>query len=155
MVMPVIAEIKTKSGIVSRVNLPVEIWQKNVDWTFKVNTTEEIDTIVLDPDHVFPDCNESNNTWNSMTGSIEKDIALGGYLGTFSNTNSPIKIVFLKKRGVVFVEITDYPMFKVQLLEKDIFESKEAGLRFEFYETKTGFTMILKDGRKIPFLREK
>jgi hypothetical protein len=155
MAMPVIVEIKTKDGLVSRVKLPVEIWQKNIDWTFKVTTNQEIDTIVLDPDHVFPDCNESNNSWNSLTGSIEKDIALGGYLGTYSNKNSPAKIVFLKKRGVLFVEITDYPMFKVELLEKDIFESKEAGLRFEFYETKTGFTMILKDGRKIPFSREK
>jgi hypothetical protein len=155
MAMPVIVEIKTKTGAVSRVNLPVEIWQRNIDWIFKVNTTEEIETIVLDPDHVFPDCNESNNNWNSVSGNIEKDIPLDGYLGTFSNENSPVKIMFLKKRGSIFVEITDYPMFKVELLEKDIFESKEASLRFEFYETKTGFTMILKDGRKIPFARDK
>ena len=65
MVMPVILEIKTKSGKVSRLKLPVEIWQKNVDWTFKYNSTEEIESVVLDPDHVLPDCNESNNTWKS------------------------------------------------------------------------------------------
>ena len=155
MAMPVVVEIKTKTGLVSRVTLPVEIWQRNIDWTFKVNTTEDIDTIVLDPDHVFPDYNESNNSWNSTTGSVEKDVVLDGYLGTFSNKYSPAKIVFSKKRGQISVEITDYPMFNVELVEKDIFESKEAGLRFEFYETKTGFTMILKDGRKIPFSREK
>ena len=155
MVMPVQVEIKTKNGLVSRVQLPVEIWQRNIYWTFKVNTTEEIETIVLDPDHVFPDCNESNNTWNSKTGVIEKDIMLDGYLGTFSNQNSPAKIVFSKKRGLIFVEITDYPMFKVELIEKDVFESNAAGLRFEFYENKTGFTLILNDGRKIPFAREK
>ena len=63
MVMPVIMDIKTKSGKVTRLKLPVEIWQKNIDWTFKHNSTEEIESIVLDPDHVFPDCNESNNTW--------------------------------------------------------------------------------------------
>jgi hypothetical protein len=65
MVMPVIMEIKTKSGKVTRLKLPVEIWQKNVDWTFKHNSTEEIESVVLDPDHVFPDSNESNNTWKS------------------------------------------------------------------------------------------
>jgi hypothetical protein len=65
MVMPVIMDIKTKSGKVTRVKLPVEIWQKNVDWTFKFNSTEEIESVVLDPDHVFPDCNESNNSWKS------------------------------------------------------------------------------------------
>ena len=65
MVMPVVMDIKTKSGNVTRIKLPVEIWQRNVDWTFKHNSTEEIESIILDPDHVFPDSNESNNTWKS------------------------------------------------------------------------------------------
>ncbi len=66
MAMPVIIDIKTKSGKITRLKLPVEIWQRNVDWTFKHNSTEEIESIVLDPDHVFPDCNERNNTWKSI-----------------------------------------------------------------------------------------
>jgi hypothetical protein len=65
MVMPVVMDIKTKSGKVSRVKLPVEIWQKNIDWTFKYNSTEEIESVVIDPDHVFPDSNENNNSWKS------------------------------------------------------------------------------------------
>jgi len=65
MVMPVILDIKTKSGKITRIKLPVEIWQKNKDWTFKHNSTEAIESVVVDPDHVFPDCNESNNTWRS------------------------------------------------------------------------------------------
>jgi aminopeptidase N len=65
MAMPIIMDIKTKNGKVSRIKLPVEIWQKNKDWTFKYNSTEEIESVVLDPDHVFPDCNERNNTWKS------------------------------------------------------------------------------------------
>ena len=66
MVMPVVLDIKTISGKVSRVKLPVEIWQKNVDWTFKHNSTEEIESVVIDPEHVFPDSNEANNTWKSV-----------------------------------------------------------------------------------------
>jgi hypothetical protein len=65
MAMPVVLDVKTKSGKVTRVKLPVEIWQRNVDWTFKHNSTEEIESVTLDPDHVFPDCNESNNSWKS------------------------------------------------------------------------------------------
>lgn len=65
MAMPVVLDVKTKSGNVTRLKLPVEIWQRNVDWTFKHNSTEEIESIILDPDHVFPDCNESNNSWKS------------------------------------------------------------------------------------------
>ncbi len=63
MAMPVIMDIKTKSGKVTRIKLPVEIWQKIKDWTFKHNSTEEIESVVLDPYHVFPDCNEKNDTW--------------------------------------------------------------------------------------------
>ncbi len=65
MAMPVVIDIKSKSGKVTRVKLPVEIWQKNVDWTFKHNSSEEIESVTLDPDHDFPDCNESNNSWKS------------------------------------------------------------------------------------------
>lgn len=65
MAMPVVLEIKTKSGKVSRLKLPVEIWQKNVDWSFKYNSSEEIESVIIDPDHVLPDCNENNNTWKS------------------------------------------------------------------------------------------
>lgn len=155
MAMPVNLEVKTKSGKVNRVKLPVEIWQRNIDWTFKYDSNEEIESITIDPDHVFPDSNESNNSWASATGIVEKDVVLDSYLGTFANKYNPIKIVFLKKRGIINVEITDYPMFKVELIAKDTFESKEAGLKFEFYETKNGFNMVLSDGQKIPFVREK
>jgi hypothetical protein len=65
MVMPVIMDIKTKSGKVTRIKLPVEIWQKNVDWTFKHNSIEEIESVIIDPDHVFPDSTVSNNIWKS------------------------------------------------------------------------------------------
>lgn len=65
MAMPVILEIKTKSGKSDRILLPVEIWQRNIDWTFKYNSIEEIESVTIDPDHIFPDSNESNNTWKS------------------------------------------------------------------------------------------
>ena len=51
MPMPVILDVKTKSGKVTRVNLPVEIWQRNNVWTFKHDSTEEIESITIDPDH--------------------------------------------------------------------------------------------------------
>ena len=104
---------------------------------------------------MFPDSNESNNIWILATGIIEKDVVLDDYLGTFSNNNNPIKIVFKKITGVIHVEISDYPKFKVKPIAKDTFESKEAGVKFEFDENKTKLNMILKDGQKIPFTREK
>lgn len=65
MPMPVILEIKTKSGKVSRLNLPVEVWQRNKQWTFMYPSDEEIASVVSDPDKVLPDSNSANNSWTS------------------------------------------------------------------------------------------
>ena len=64
MAMPVILEIKTVSGKTSRINLPVEVWERNVSWKFKVPTTEQIESVTYDPDKVLPDYNPANNVWN-------------------------------------------------------------------------------------------
>ncbi len=63
MPFPMILDVKTKSGKTSRVNLPVEIWQRNVSWTFSYPSTEEIVSVTSDPDHVLPDHNTDNNVW--------------------------------------------------------------------------------------------
>ncbi|HEX3386907.1 MAG TPA: M1 family aminopeptidase, partial [Mucilaginibacter sp.] len=64
MAMPVTLEIKTVSGKTDRVELPVEIWERNNTWTFKYNSPDEIQSVIYDPDKVFPDINPDNNTWN-------------------------------------------------------------------------------------------
>jgi hypothetical protein len=63
MAMPVILEIKTKSGKTERIKLPVEIWERNTYWTFKYPSTEEIESVTYDPDKVLPDYNAANNVW--------------------------------------------------------------------------------------------
>ncbi len=65
MAMPVVVEYTTKSGKTERKSLPVEIWQNNSSWKFRINTKEEITKVVLDPDHVFPDFNSTNNEWRA------------------------------------------------------------------------------------------
>ncbi|MBW4361483.1 M1 family metallopeptidase [Flavobacterium taihuense] len=154
MAMPVVLDVKTKSGKVTRVNLPVEIWQRNIDWSFKVKTTEEIESIVIDPGHVFPDVNESNNTWKSDKGVIEKDLILDGYLGKFSTKAAPLKIEITENNSVLFAEITNYPKFSLTSIGKDAFESKEAGVTFQFNEAKNGFDMIISSDQKLPFTRD-
>lgn len=63
MAMPVIVEYTTASGKTARKTLPVEIWQNNNTWILKVYTKEALSKVVIDPDHVFPDVDDSNNTW--------------------------------------------------------------------------------------------
>ena len=155
MPMPSILEVKTKSGKVERIKLPVEVWQRNNSWSFKHNSTEEIESITLDPDHVFPDSNEGNNVWTAAKGVLEKDVILDAYLGTFSNARSPMKIVFSEKNSVLNALISGYPQFSVDPIGKDLFESKRAGLKFQFNEDKTGFDMIIGENQKIPFTKDK
>ena len=66
MAMPVILEIKMKSGKTDRVKLPVEIWERNTSWVFKYPSTEEIESVTYDPDKVLPDYNPANNVWKKL-----------------------------------------------------------------------------------------
>jgi len=63
--MPIEVEVTTVSGKKSTIKLPVEIWERNKFWTFKVNTTEQLKEVKLDPRDVYPDINPENNIWKS------------------------------------------------------------------------------------------
>lgn len=67
MAMPAILEIELAGGSKQRVDLPVEIWQRGATWEFRVDTNLPIKSVVIDPDHVFPDINSKNNTWKPMS----------------------------------------------------------------------------------------
>ncbi len=69
MVMPVTVEVKESNGHTGRVKLPVEIWQRSGEWTFKYNSTSLIDSVIIDPDKLLPDENRNNNIWTSGTTS--------------------------------------------------------------------------------------
>jgi hypothetical protein len=61
MVMPVTVLIKEASGKEQRIDLPVEVWQRGKEWTFKVYTATKITDVILDPDKKLPDINRKNN----------------------------------------------------------------------------------------------
>jgi hypothetical protein len=63
MPMPVIIEVKTKSGKTDIIKLPVDIWMRNTSWTVNYPTTEEVISVTLDPERVLPDSNAANNSW--------------------------------------------------------------------------------------------
>ena len=65
MVMPVTVEVKESNGHKGRVNLPVEIWARGGEWTFKYQSTSLVESVTLDPDHILPDINSDNDTWTS------------------------------------------------------------------------------------------
>ena len=63
--MPIEVEATTESGKTVTTKLPVEIWERNKTWTFKINTTEKLTAVKLDPRNVYPDINPENNTWKA------------------------------------------------------------------------------------------
>ncbi len=63
MPMPVVMDVKTKDGKVTRVKLPVEIWERNKYFVYKFNNPTEIESVTLDPDHKMPDFNADNDVW--------------------------------------------------------------------------------------------
>ncbi len=63
MVMPVVVEVKEDNGNSQEIKLPVEIWQRGGEWTFKCNTTSSVKSVVIDPDDEFPDVDRKNNKW--------------------------------------------------------------------------------------------
>jgi len=64
MIMPVILKIVQASGKSEIIRLPVEVWQRGGTWNFKYASTGEIAQVILDPEHVLPDIDRSNNEWS-------------------------------------------------------------------------------------------
>lgn len=154
MPMPVTLEIKYKTGTVSRVKLPVEIWERNVNWSFKQASTEEIETITIDPDHVLPDVNTANNIWSSEKSELEKDLILDDYLGNFSSKMIPIKVVFTDENGVLVANASGQPKLSLQTAGKDKFTFEQAGLIMQFNESKNEVTLSV-NGQSFLFTRDK
>ena len=144
--MPVIVEVKTKSGATSRMTLPVEIWQRNSSWSFKYDSTEELDSVVLDPDHVLPDNNEENNEWTAAKNGVAKTENFDAYLGDYSSKQIPIKINFSEDDGNLVINAEGQPSVPLNNDGNGKFSLKEAGLSVEFTEDKKGF--LLKIGQQ-------
>ena len=142
MPMPVVIEIKTKSGKVTRKTLPVEIWKRNVSWTFKVDTTEELEKVVLDPDFVLPDMNSANNKWKATDGTETVEI-LTDYLGVYSSPDLPMKITVTENNGTLVLEAEGQPALPVESEGGGEFSMEEAGLSIQFNAEKNGFKLDL------------
>ena len=65
MVMPVTVKITEQNGNSKEFKLPVEVWQRGGEWTFRYNSTTPVTSIVLDPHDELPDIDRKNNTWES------------------------------------------------------------------------------------------
>ncbi|MCL6523517.1 MAG: M1 family metallopeptidase [Thermoflavifilum sp.] len=63
MVMPVVLKITQVNGDTLRFRLPVEIWEQGARYQVKLPTRKPLKQIELDPDHLLPDLDRTNNVW--------------------------------------------------------------------------------------------
>jgi len=61
MPMPVPVEIKFADKTSIRKTIPVDVWRRNNSWTFFVPSDKKVESVEIDPDHIIPDTNSSNN----------------------------------------------------------------------------------------------
>ena len=154
MPMPLVVELKTKSGTTSRVKLPVEIWQRNVDWTFKTETTEELESVTIDPDNAFPDVNSKNNVWTNAKDGVEKGIVLEGYLGNYSSPKIPIKVTFKQEDESLVMSSTGQQDLPLENAGNNKFTFEQAGLSVQFNDAKDAFTITF-NGQSFDFTKDK
>ena len=63
LVMPSVLEVVFKDGTKTRVPVPVETWIQQTTYTLKVGK-QPVTSATIDPDHVLPDNDRSNNHWS-------------------------------------------------------------------------------------------
>ncbi len=153
MPLPVIVEIKTKSGKVSTIKLPVEIWERNIKWSFIAETNEEIESVILDPKFVFPDINPKNNTWKAGNMEAKKPSNLKDYLGVFSSKQIPLKITFTDENGTLMAQATGQAAFPLEDLGNNKFNFEQGGIEIQFNDKKSEMT-ITQGGNGLLFTKE-
>jgi hypothetical protein len=61
--MPVLLDIVYENGEREKLKLPVEIWQRNDEWTYLFETEKPVEKVVFDPNQMLPDVNDDDDVW--------------------------------------------------------------------------------------------
>jgi Peptidase family M1 domain len=68
--LPATIELEEANGLKTRVELPVEVWQRGGTWRFRSKTRLPLKSVTIDPDTKTPDINPYNNTWRPLKSSV-------------------------------------------------------------------------------------
>jgi len=151
--MPTTVEVKFKDGTTQIVKLPVEVWKRNTEWTFKVNSTKEVTDVKLDPASGIPDINSKNNVWTSAQAVPVEKVNIKEFAGTFSNKEVPLKLTFTEKSGQLYGQATGQPEFPLEYLGQNKFSFEQADLSVTFSADKKSIDFS-QGGRAFKFTKE-
>jgi hypothetical protein len=154
--MPVIIQVTTKGGRKEIVKVPVDVWMKNTSWVINYATTEEITEVIIDPEKVLPDANPDNNIWQAA-GARQTPVApinLDAFLGTYSNTAAPIKIIIAKGTEGLTAKMGAKPAFVLKSIGGNKYVFEEHDLEFIFNTDKNEM-IFAPPGQEFIFTKDK
>lgn len=157
MPMPIILQVKTKSGKTETIKVPVDVWMKNTSWLVRYPTTEEVVEVTIDPDKLLPDGNPDNNKWNADGAakvSTTPPANLDVFLGSYSNPEAPIKITVTKANGGLMVQMGAQPAFALKFVSGNKFAVEQPALGFDFNPAKNEMTLSAQD-QEFVFTKDK
>lgn len=151
--MPTTVQLKFKDGTDKIVKLPVEIWKRNTEWTFKVDSTKEIAEVKLDPKSEIPDVNPKNNTWSSADAKMVEKINVKDFTGTFGSKDLPVKLKFIERNNQLFGQATGQPEFALEYIGNNTFTFEQAEISMTFSQDKKTISFN-QGGREFKFTKE-
>jgi hypothetical protein len=151
--MPTTVQVKFKDGTEQIVKLPIEIWKRNKEWTFKTNSTKEIDQVKLDPKSEIPDVNSQNNTWTSGDVKTAEKINVKDFTGTYGSKDIPLKITFSEKNNQLYGQATGQGEFPLEYTGNNTFTFEQAQISMTFSQDKKTITFN-QGGREFKFTKE-
>jgi hypothetical protein len=63
LIMPATVEVEFEDGTRRRIRLPAETWILRSEAAVQIDSTQRVTKVTIDPDHVIPDKDRSNNVW--------------------------------------------------------------------------------------------
>jgi hypothetical protein len=66
LVFPVTVEVNFQDGSSQRIHLPAEAWIQRSSVSLKLDSTQPVTAVTVDPDHLLPDKDRANNVWKAV-----------------------------------------------------------------------------------------
>ncbi len=154
--MPTTVEVTFKDGTKETQIIPIEVWKRNTEWTFKMPTTKEIVSVSIDPKGDYPDKNPANNTLKMDTNTVAEIINLKDYEGTFSASNIPNATFIMKvNNDQMTAQFTGQQAFPLEYEGDGKFVFDMAEIEIQFAKDKKSFDFTQGGQHNMTFTKEK
>ena len=110
MAMPVVLGIRQENGKTDTLQLPVEIWQHGPTKAFAYPSTSKIKSIIIDPEHDFPDIDPANNIWTGKAAErpvppgVSANDVINNYLTAIGGKEKLMAVKDLQTVGTASVQ---------------------------------------------------